>query len=852
MKKTLLNLFAIILAVSKVFTMAPLSMEKAYAEGTAAINGMMYSVDEEYETAALYGLEKETREQSTITIPSGIYFEGYYTVTSIRRGAFDYCTNLTTVTIPESVTSIEEDAFNYCTGLTTVNYGGSKYQWDAITGDGKPTNVTVNFAKEYPASTTVGGVVYLLNENGTATVTGYTADLPAEVIIPQSIKYENEDFSVKSIKDFAFMDCSSLKNITIPEGVTNIGNCAFWDSGLTSVTFEEGSKLTTIDAGAFAGCQSLGAITIPEGVTSIKKNAFYSCNSMETITIPESVTSIGEYAFYNCFSMTTITIPESVTSIGENAFSGCAGLTTVNFGGSKSQWDVITGDGKPANVTVNFAKEYPASTTINGVVYVLNEDRVAKVEGYTEALQAEVTILPSVSYKDEDYTVTSIGESAFRECNNLTSITIPDSVKSIETKAFYVCEALETIKLPDSIISIGINAFTNCGALKTIKLPDSLTSIGNYAFRWSGLESIIIPASVTSIGSEAFLGSSALTSVEFAEGSAITTIPIGLFSGCGKLEPIEIPEGVKSIGESAFYHCYSMTTITIPESVTSIRNGAFQSVPLTAVNFGGSKSQWDAITGEGKPNIEGAFDIIFKNEDGTELQFSRVKSGETPSYEGATPTKAADEQHEYVFAGWNPEITAVTGDATYTATYDKAKNLISISGAGVALSAKSFTYNGKAQKPAIVKIGNWKMAEGTDYTAAWSNASSKNVGTYSVAVTGKGKYKDTAKAAYQIVPKGTTLKKPKKAKKAVTVKWKKQKAKMPKARVSGYQIQLATNSAFTASTKTLKVKGYKKTSKKVKKLKGKTKYYVRVRTYMKSGGNTYYSPWSKVKTVRTK
>ena len=119
-------------------------------------------------------------------------------------------------------------------------------------------------------------------------------------------------------------------------------------------------------------------------------------------------------------------------------------------------------------------------------------------------------------------------------------------------------------------------------------------------------------------------------------------------------------------------------------------------------------------------------------------------------------------------------------------------------------------------------------------------------------MTGKGNYKDTAKATYQIVPKGTTLKKPKKARKAVTVKWKKQKAKMPKARVSGYQIQLATNSAFTANTKTVKVKGYKKTSKKVKKLKGKTKYYVRVRTYMKSGGSTYYSPWSKVKTVRTK
>ncbi|MBQ3465787.1 MAG: leucine-rich repeat protein, partial [Firmicutes bacterium] len=514
MKKTLLNLFAIILAVSMVFTMAPLSMEKAYAEGTAAIDGMMYSVDEEYETAALYSLED--KEQSTITIPSGFNFEGRdYTVTSIRSSAFYYCTNLTTVTIPESVTSIEEGAFNDCTGLTTVNFGGSKAQWDAITGDGKPTGtgVTVNYAKEYPVFTTINGVAYVLNEENEermATVTGYTADLPADVTIPPSVKYENEDFTVKSIKAFAFNECGTLKTITIPEGVTNIGNCAFWDSGLTSVTFAEGSKLTTIDEGAFAECQSLG-----------------------TVTIPESVTSIGENAFENCTGMTTITIPESVTSIGKNAFSGCSGLTTVNFGGSKSQWDAITGDGKPTGVTLNYAKYYPVFTTINGVAYVLNEDRTATVTRYTDDLPADVIIPLSVTYENKEYSVTSLGN----------------------------------------------NAFTRCSALKTIKLPDSLIRIGNYAFRWSGLESIIISASVTSIGWEAFLDAKQLTTVAFAEGSLIKAIPENTFYGCTNLATITIPESVTSIGKNAFYGCTGLTT----------------------VNYGGSKSQWDAITGEGKP-----------------------------------------------------------------------------------------------------------------------------------------------------------------------------------------------------------------------------------------------------------
>ena len=119
-------------------------------------------------------------------------------------------------------------------------------------------------------------------------------------------------------------------------------------------------------------------------------------------------------------------------------------------------------------------------------------------------------------------------------------------------------------------------------------------------------------------------------------------------------------------------------------------------------------------------------------------------------------------------------------------------------------------------------------------------------------ITGKGNYTGTTKATYKINPKGTSLKKPKKAKKAITVKWKKQAAKMSKSRITGYQIQLATDKQFTKNKKTVNVKGYKKVSKKVKKLKAKKKYYVRIRTYKTVSGQKYYSAWSKVKAIKTK
>ncbi|MBQ9060980.1 MAG: hypothetical protein IJ128_07540, partial [Firmicutes bacterium] len=174
-------------------------------------------------------------------------------------------------------------------------------------------------------------------------------------------------------------------------------------------------------------------------------------------------------------------------------------------------------------------------------------------------------------------------------------------------------------------------------------------------------------------------------------------------------------------------------------------------------------------------------------------------------------------------------------------------------GAKLTLSRTAFVYNGQEQKPDIQSIGGKLFSEDVDYTAVWKDPSSLDVGAYTVTVSGKGEYTGTAKAgSYTIAPKGTSLKAPKKAKKAIKVKWKKQAEKMSKSRITGYQIMLATNSKFTKNKKTVKVKGYSKTSKKVKRLKGGKKYYIKIRTYMTVGGKTYYSAWSKVKKVKTK
>ena len=133
----------------------------------------------------------------------------------------------------------------------------------------------------------------------------------------------------------------------------------------------------------------------------------------------------------------------------------------------------------------------------------------------------------------------------------------------------------------------------------------------------------------------------------------------------------------------------------------------------------------------------------------------------------------------------------------------------------------------------------------------------KAIGTYDVTVTLKGKYSGTGKASFNILPKKAKLSKVRSSKKTCTVRWKKMKSKMlvsscKKARIAGYRIQYSTDKTFAGGTRTVKVKGYKKTSKVIKKLKSKKTYYFRIQTYIKSGGKTYYSPWSKAKKAKIK
>ena len=199
-----------------------------------------------------------------------------------------------------------------------------------------------------------------------------------------------------------------------------------------------------------------------------------------------------------------------------------------------------------------------------------------------------INIPETAMYMNRTRSVTSIGKSAFHECGNLTSVSIPNNVTTIGDNAFEHCWNLNSVTIPNSVTSIGNYAFLDCVSISSLTFPDNLTFIGESAFRGcQQLTSVAIPNSITSIGKSTFDGCKGLLSVTIP--NSVTSIGKQAFTGCTSLTTIKIPSSVTSIGTEAFYHCKGLTSLNIPNSVISIEKYAFgECSNLTYVTIGNS------------------------------------------------------------------------------------------------------------------------------------------------------------------------------------------------------------------------------------------------------------------------
>ena len=216
---------------------------------------------------------------------------------------------------------------------------------------------------------------------------------------------------------------------------------------------------------------------------------------------------------------------------------------------------------------------------INGIYYnLISKAKQAEVTSNPNKYTGSVVIPEKVTYESVEYSVTSIGNSAFQYCSGLTSITIPNSVTSIGNSAFSGCSGLTSITIPNSVTSIGDFAFSGCKGLTSVAIPNSVTSIGYEAFyRCSGLTSVTIPNSVTSMGEGAFQYCSGLTSITIP--NSVTSIGVDAFLYCSALTSVTIPNSVTSIGVGAFQYCSALTSVTIGSGIKYIHSSAFASCP---------------------------------------------------------------------------------------------------------------------------------------------------------------------------------------------------------------------------------------------------------------------------------
>ena len=495
---------------------------------------------------------------TSYTIKEGTKVIGYYYIGCI--GAFNGCTSLQSLVIPDSVPKIGGWAFNGCTSLPSVVIPDSVtyIDRDAFSGCTSlqsvviPDSVTKIGGRAFNCCTSLQSVVLpdSVVEIGNSAFNG-CHQLILNCKSPL-FKVENNILYSKNGRLISYW--TEDKNIELPYGITEIGKRAFEDcSSLQSVVIPD--SVTEIGESVFEDCSSLQSVVIPDSVTEIGKRAFDACKSLQSVVIPDSVTKIGDYAFSGCTSLQSIVLPDSVTEIGWSAFNGCTSLQSAVIPDSVTEIGFCAFSGC-SKLTLNCKS--PLFKVENNILY--SKDR-RFISCWSEDNNIE---LP--------YGITEIGFCAFSGCTSLQSLVIPDSVTEIGGSAFNGCTSLQSVVIPDSVTYIGRDAFSGCTSLQSVVIPDGVTKIGSSAFSGcTSLQSAVIPDGVTKIGSSAFYGCESLQSVVIPDG--VTYIGDRAFEGCKSLQSVVIPDSVTKIGRNTFAYCSSLHPVVIPDGVTYIGDG---------------------------------------------------------------------------------------------------------------------------------------------------------------------------------------------------------------------------------------------------------------------------------------
>ena len=502
---------------------------------------------------------------TSITLPS--------TLKNINGYAFA-STGLTSITIPASVDSIGNRGFGDCHSMASINIEASDNVLKMING----YNGSFNYA-DADKNVVIGRNLWL-SENG------------APFINPTSVEFGEK---VTTINPYLFRWCDKLSSVSIGSGVVTIGEAAFYDAGdaddIGEMVVAMGENVTSIGADAFNGCDKLTSITLPSTLKVINGYAFAG-TGLTGITIPASVDSIGERGFGSCGSLTSVYLEDSAEPLKlRNGYYGTFAYSeaskTIYIG--RDLWrndnsslftnatSVVFGDQVTTiNPYLFNGADNLSSVTIGKGVQTIGDHAFYEAGDADEIGEMVVTMGENV---------TTIGGSAFDGCDKLSSITLPEKLDTIFSYAF-ASSGLTSLRIPVSVDSIGEGAFRSCGSLANIRIEDSSKPLSVYngyygAFAYEGAEKTVYigrDLKLTDTNCLFYAYSGETTSVEF--GDMVTTINPNLFNDASKLSSLVIGNGVKTIGERAFYDAADADdlgemVVTMGENVETIGNNAF-------------------------------------------------------------------------------------------------------------------------------------------------------------------------------------------------------------------------------------------------------------------------------------
>ena len=537
-------------------------------------------------------------------------------LTSVGGSAFSGCGSLDSIVIPASVTSIGSNAFINCTSLESATVNSSaKLPSNIFSGCTALLSVTLNNEIQEIGNNAFRNCASLHAINQANGVNS----LPTQLTVLGAAAYA-------SLSSYVFQNCTSLGNITIPDGVTSIAR----DN--------------------FSGCTALSSVVLGENVTAIYPRAFENCTSLTSITLPDGLLNLGvgtnitdsttsvsssnftSTTYNNVFAgsgLTSITIPASVKAIGPDAFNGCVGLTSVTITGLADGTSALFGIGARA---------------FNGCTLISQSLTIPESVDYVGAYAFAGAGITEVTWDSP----AAVLEYTFSGCTALNSVTVNADITKINKYAFSGCTQLTQVELPDTITQINEYAFSGCTRLAQIELPESLVNLGeacdaddSYSLLYkveggvfmncTALTSVSIPAGVEFLPAQTFAGCTQLANVTF-NNATVRLLNKNVFEGCTALQsgdPASAPadgdatlisimndaiyldrytdgqrtgrvlsaylgtgtdvtfaEGVTSIGIGAFAGNTTITSVTIPLTVSAIEGAAFNGcTALKTVDF---------------------------------------------------------------------------------------------------------------------------------------------------------------------------------------------------------------------------------------------------------------------------